>query len=102
MSDVPPPASSDSPAPARDNKPLLSLLAGGSGLFLAFCCSPFGLALGVAGAILGYLSRAAYKRTGVGKETEHLALGGLITGTIAIVLSILFMTLGGSTIEEIG
>ena len=56
----------------------------------------------MAGAILGYLSRAAYKRTGVGKETEHLALGGLITGTIAIVLSILFMTLGGSTIEEIG
>ena len=50
--------------------------------------------LGVVAAVLGYMTRAEIQRTGVGKESENLALGGLITGAIAIVIGIANMSLG--------
>jgi hypothetical protein len=83
-------------APPRNNKALISLITGIGGIVMAFCCSPIGLVLGVVAAVLGYLTRAEINRTGVGKESENLALGGLITGAIAVVLSVIAFGLGAS------
>ena len=85
-------------APPRNNKALIALVTGIAGIVFAFCCSPIGLVLGGVGAVLGYLTRAEIQRTGVGKESENLALGGLITGAIAVVLSIIAFGIGASNV----
>jgi len=85
-------------APPRNNKALISLVSGISGIVFAFCCSPIGLILGAVGAVLGYLTRAEIQKTGIGKESENLALGGLITGAVAIVLSVIAFGIGASSV----
>ena len=94
---VPPPFPGQA-APPRNNRALISLVTGIAGIVFAFCCSPIGLVLGVVGAVLGYLTRAEIHRTGAGKESENLALGGLITGGIAVVLSVIAFGVGASNI----
>ena len=61
---------------------LVGLVLGIVGLLLAFLIPILGLPLGVAGLVLGILSR---KREPLARG---LALGGIITGIIAIVVSI--------------
>ena len=85
-------------APPRNNKALIALVTGISGIVFAFCCSPIGLILGGVGAVLGYLTRAEIQKTGVGKESENLALGGLITGAVAVVLSLIAFGIGASNV----
>ena len=83
-------------APPRNNRALIALVTGIASIVFAFCCSPIGLVLGLVGAVLGYLTRAEIARTGVGKESENLALGGLITGAVGVVLSIIAFGIGAS------
>ena len=96
MTNAPPPY--PAPAPPRNNKALISLVTGIAGIVFAFCCSPIGLILGGVGAVLGYLTRAEIQKSGVGKESENLALGGLITGAIAVVLSLIAFGIGASNV----
>ena len=90
------PAYTGTPVAARDSKPVIALVTGISSIVFAFCCSPIGLILGVAGAVLGYLSRAQIQRTGVGQESDKLALGGLVTGVIGALLSVVAFAIGAS------
>ena len=85
-------------APPRNNRALISLVTGIASIVFAFCCGPIGLVLGLVGAVLGYLTRAEIGRTGVGKESENLALGGLITGAVGVILSIIAFGIGASNV----
>jgi hypothetical protein len=93
-----PPPFPGATAPPRNNRALISLVSGIAGIVFAFCCSPIGLVLGLVGAVLGYLTRAEIQRSGAGKESENLALGGLITGAVAVVLSIIAFGIGASNV----
>ena len=93
-----PPPFPGAAAPPRNNRALIALVSGIAGIVFAFCCSPIGLVLGLVGAVLGYLTRAEIQRTGVGKESENFALGGLITGAVAVVLSVIAFGIGASNV----
>ena len=86
----------DRPGYEEPHRGVLLLVMGILSIVFAFCCSPIGLVLGLVGAVLGYLTRAEIGRTGVGKESENLALGGLITGGVGVVLSIIAFGIGAS------
>ncbi|MBD3785169.1 MAG: DUF4190 domain-containing protein, partial [Micrococcales bacterium] len=71
----------------NNTKAVIALVLGIAGLVFAFCCWPVGLVLGIGGAVLGYLAKQEIGRTG--QSGGGLAQGGLITGAIAVVLSII-------------
>lgn len=76
------------PAP-QQTPPLaiIALVAGIAGILGACCCGFPGL-LGIAGVVCGVLARKEIAESGGTKKGEGLALAGIITGALAIVLSI--------------
>ena len=82
---VPPASASAPPAPSQnDGLAIASLICG----IFGFVCYPLGLFLGLAAVICGHISRKQLlERTG-SKEGGGLALAGVITGYIAISISI--------------
>ncbi|MCD2146374.1 MULTISPECIES: DUF4190 domain-containing protein [Gordonia] len=73
--------------PSTNGKAIASLVCGIAGLV---CC---GLITGIVAVVLGVMARREV-RDSSGRETgDGLALGGIITGTIAIVWSLVFIVL---------
>ncbi len=62
-------------------------MAGIVGILGACCCGFPGL-LGIAGVVCGFMARKEIAESGGTKKGDGLALAGMITGAVAIVLSI--------------
>jgi hypothetical protein len=60
---------------------------------LSWCCG-FGL-VGIAAVILGVKARREIQSSGGAQQGDGLALGGIITGAIAIVLGLLILVVIG-------
>ena len=77
-------------APPRTNgKATAALWSGIGSIVLTLCCG-LGI-LGVVPIVLGVKARAEIRATGGQQEGDGMALAGIITGAVAIVLSILFI-----------
>jgi hypothetical protein len=78
--------------PARTNgKATAALWTGIGSIVLAFCC---GLGLvGILPIVLGVKARSEIRATGGQQEGEGMALAGIITGAIALVLSLVVIAL---------
>jgi hypothetical protein len=77
-------------APPRTNgKATAALWSGIGSIVLTLCCG-LGV-LGVVPIVLGVKARAEIRATGGQQEGDGMALAGIITGAVAIVLSILFI-----------
>ncbi len=78
--------------PARTNgKATAALWTGIGSLVLAFCCG-LGI-LGIVPIVLGVKARGEIRRTGGQQEGDGMALAGIITGAIAVVLSVVVISL---------
>jgi hypothetical protein len=84
-------------APANNSKAVAALVCGIAGIVFAFCCGPIGIALGIVGIVLGYLSKQEIQRSAGTQGGGQLAQGGLITGIVAIVLAVIMMGIGAAT-----
>ncbi|QWZ10277.1 DUF4190 domain-containing protein [Nocardioides panacis] len=75
------------PAPQRTNgKATAALWTGIASLVLAFCC---GLGItGILPIVLGVKARGEIRATGGQQEGDGMALAGIITGAVAVVLSL--------------
>ena len=79
-------------APPRTNgKATAALWTGIGSLVLSFCCGA-GI-LGVLPIVLGVQARGEIKATGGQQEGDGMALAGIITGAIAVVLSLVVIAL---------
>lgn len=77
-------------APPRTNgKATAALWTGIGSIVLTLCCG-LGI-LGVVPIVLGVKARAEIRATGGQQEGDGMALAGIITGAVAIVLSLLFI-----------
>ena len=86
---APPPA----PAPGRTNVlAIVSLVAGLISLPL-FCCWPVSIPLGLVAIVLGFVAKGQIKRTG--ESGNGLAIAGIVTGALAIVLFVLLVVVFG-------
>lgn len=73
--------------PSRTNgKATAALWTGIASIVLAFCCG-FGL-VGVLPIVLGVKARSEIRATGGQQEGDGMALAGIITGAIGVVLSL--------------
>jgi hypothetical protein len=72
--------------PARNGKATAAMWTGIGTLVLTFCCG--GGILGVVPIVLGVKARKEIRAGGGQQEGDGMALAGIITGTIAIVLSL--------------
>ena len=85
-------AATGSPGYPHDNgKATAALWTGIGSLVLAFCCG-LGI-LGIVPIVLGVKARGEIRRTGGQQEGDGMALAGIITGAIAIVLSVALVAL---------
>lgn len=73
---------------------IVSVVLGPLGLITS-CCWCLGIPLGIAGIITGVLGKNQVK--GSGEQGDTLALVGIITGAIAILIGIVFAILGFTT-----
>jgi hypothetical protein len=73
-------------APARNGKAVAAMWTGIGALVLTFCCG--GGILGVVPIVLGVKARKEIRAGGGQQEGDGMALAGIITGAIAIVLSL--------------
>lgn len=79
-------------APSRTNgKATAALWTGIGSLVLSFCCG-LGV-LGILPIVLGVKARAEIRATGGQQEGDGMATAGIITGAVALVLSIAFIVL---------
>jgi hypothetical protein len=77
-------------APPRTNgKATAALWTGIGSIVLTLCCG-LGI-LGVVPIVLGVKARAEIRATGGQQEGDGMALAGIITGAVAIVLSLVFI-----------
>lgn len=76
-----------------NGKATASLVTGVTSLVLSWCCG-FGL-VGIAAVILGVKARREIQSSGGAQQGDGLALGGIITGAIAIVLGLLILVVIG-------
>ena len=74
-----------------NGKATASLATGITTLVLSWCCG-FGL-LGVVAIVLGVKARNEISASGGAQQGDGLALGGIITGAIAVVLGLLILVL---------
>lgn len=77
------------PYPITNGKATASLVTGITTLVLSWCCG-FGL-LGVVSIVLGFKARAEIRSSGGSQRGEGLALGGIVTGVIAVVFGALVL-----------
>ena len=75
--------------PRTNGKATAALWSGIGSIVLTLCCG-LGI-LGVVPIVLGVKARAEIRATGGQQEGDGMALAGIITGAVAIVLSILFI-----------
>jgi hypothetical protein len=75
------------PPPATNGKATAALITGISSLVLFWCCG-LGIA-GVAAIVLGIKARNEISAAGGAQSGDGMALGGIITGAIAVVLGLL-------------
>src|SRR3954453_14949963 len=73
-------------APARNGKATAAMWTGIGALVLTFCCG--GGILGVVPIVLGVKARKEIRAGGGQQEGDGMALAGIITGSIAIVLRV--------------
>lgn len=89
--------------PRTNGKATASLVTGIAALVLSWCCG-LGLA-GIVAIVLGVKARNEIRASGGTQEGDGLALGGIITGVVAVVLGVLILVLiglavmAGSTFE---
>src|SRR3954453_11730679 len=76
-------------APARNGKATAAMWTGIGALVLTFCCG--GGILGVVPIVLGVKARKEIRAGGGQQEGDGMALAGIITGSIAIVLSVILI-----------
>jgi hypothetical protein len=84
------------PGPVRsptNGKATASLVTGVTSLVLSWCCG-FGL-VGIVAVVLGVRARREIQDSGGTQQGDGLALGGIITGAIAIVLALLILVMIG-------
>ncbi len=78
--------------PSRTNgKATAALWTGIGSIVLAFCCG-LGL-IGILPIVLGVKARSEIRATGGQQEGDGMALAGIITGAIALVLSLVVISL---------
>ena len=78
------------PAPAPTNgKATSSLIVGITTLVLSWCCG-FGV-LGLVAVVLGMKGRSEIRRSGGAQGGEGIALAGVITGAIAVLVGLLVL-----------
>jgi hypothetical protein len=75
------------PAPPTNGKATAALLTGLGTLVLSWCCG-FGI-FGVVAIVLGVKARQEVERSGGAQTGDGLALAGIITGAIAVVVGLL-------------
>lgn len=79
---------------------LISLIAGILGALMSalslcmWCLGAFSLILGIAAAVLGYLSKKQIDGAGGPQSSRKMASAGMILGLVSIGLSIVFIVLG--------
>jgi hypothetical protein len=74
-----------------NGKATASLITGVASLVLSWCC---GLGVvGIVAIVLGVKARNEIKASGGTQQGEGLALGGIITGAIAVLLGVLVLAL---------
>jgi hypothetical protein len=66
-----------------------------TGILSIICCGLIGLPLGIAGLVLGYLAKQQIAQSGGTQQGDPLALAGMITGGIGVVLSIIILITSG-------
>lgn len=74
-----------------NGKATASLVTGIASLVLSWCCG-FGV-VGVVAVVLGVKARNEIRASGGTQQGDGLALGGIITGVIALVLGLLILAL---------
>lgn len=75
------------PTPAPTNgKATAALITGITTLVLSWCCG-FGV-LGLAAVVLGMKGRSEIRRSGGTQSGEGIALAGIVTGAIAVVVGL--------------
>jgi len=90
---APDPRFGPSGLPTTNAKATASLVVGIGSLVLSWCC---GLGIvGVVAIVLGIKARSEIKYSRGTQEGDGMALGGIITGAIAVVLGVLVLVLIG-------
>ncbi|MGI8899465.1 MAG: DUF4190 domain-containing protein [Nocardioides sp.] len=84
----PHPGSYPAPAPTNGNA-TSSLIVGITTLVLSWCCG-FGV-LGLVAVVLGMKGRSEIRRSGGAQGGEGIALAGVITGAIAVLVGLLVL-----------
>jgi hypothetical protein len=74
-----------------NGKATASLVTGIASLVLSWCCG-LGIA-GIVAIVLGVKARAEIRASGGTQQGDGFALGGIITGAIAVVLGVLVLVL---------
>jgi hypothetical protein len=67
-----------------------------TGILSIICCGLLGLPLGIAGLVTGFLAKKQIQESGGVQGGDPLALAGMITGGIGVVLSILTLIFNAS------
>jgi hypothetical protein len=97
---APPPGSGYGGAPPSEQNNTLGLLGmifGIAGIVFAFLCGLFGLPVPIAGIVLGALGM---KRVSEGRATNRgMALTGVITGAIGVVIAIVAVIIGAAMLS---
>ena len=79
-----------------NQKATASLVTGVTSLVLSWCCG-FGL-VGIVAVVLGVKARREVQNSGGAQQGDGVALAGIITGAIAIVLGLLILLVIGFAI----
>ena len=80
------------PAQRNNGLALASMICGIAGLVLMWVCG-IGFAPAVAALIMGFIARGQINQSGGMEGGSGMALTGIITGGVAILLSLLFLTI---------
>lgn len=81
------------PISPTNGKATAALVTGIASLVLSWCC---GLGVvGVVAIVLGVRARAEIRASGGRQQGDGLALGGIVTGSVAVVLGLLILVLIG-------
>jgi len=76
------------PTPSTNGKALASLITGIGALVLALCTCGLGGLVGLVAAFLGFKGRGDIKASGGRQSGDGLALGGIITGLVAVLIAL--------------
>ncbi len=79
-----------------NSKATASLATGIASLVLSWCCG-FGL-VGIVAMVLGVKARREIEESGGVQQGDGLAVGGIVTGAIAVVLGVLVLLVVGIAI----